>query len=156
MKDELSDKQPQTLEKKLKASGFELIKYRKAELIEKIRSLIIEIVYWSDDKPPITQKYSDYTSQKLGREYHYLSGLFSEVEGVTIEKYFILQRTEHAKELIVYGELTLQSIAKKIHYRNIHHFSNQFKSITGLSPTAFKKLKEKSEEILIKYRGSFQ
>lgn len=146
IKEELTDKQISKLDVQLKVHGFELIKDRKTELIEKIKNLIVELVHWSDSKPQVPIKYSDYISQKLDREYHYLSGLFSEVEGITIEKYFILQRIERAKELIVYGELTFQAIALRLHYRSIHHFSNQFKAITGMSPTTFKELKERKRK----------
>ena len=141
--EELSDKQLLKLETALVNNGFELIKDRKAELIEKIKNLIVELIYWSDDKAPLLINHSDYLSQKLKREYHYLSGLFSEVESITIEKYYINQRVERAKELITYGELPFNVIAHKLKYASIHHFSNQFKSITGMSPTTFSKLKKK-------------
>ena len=146
--EELNDKQLTNLETKLNAFGFELIKDRKAELIEKIKNLIVELVYWSDEKEPMLLKYSDYISQKLNREYHYLSSLFTEVESITIEKYLINQRIERAKELITYNELTFQAIAQKLHYGSIHHFSNQFKTVTGMSPTAFKKMKTQSRKTI--------
>lgn len=148
IKENLNDQQLETLESKLSAFGFELIKDRRAEIVEKIKNLIVELVYWSDDKEPLRIKYSDYISKKLNREYHYLSGLFSEVESITIEKYFINQRIERAKELITYGEMTFQAIAEKLQYKSIHHFSNQFKSVTGMSPSAFKKLKKQSRKTI--------
>lgn len=144
--EELTDKQLLKLEAKLKALGFELIKDRKSELIERIKNLIVELVHYSDNKPEPIINYSEYISKKLNREYHYLSTLFSEAEGISIQKYFILQRIERAKELIAYDEQTLQAIAYRLHYRSIHYFSNQFKSVTGMSPTAFKLLKEKKRK----------
>lgn len=144
--EELTDKQLLKLEAKLKVHGFELIKDRKTELIERIKNLIVELVHWSDNKPEMIINHSEYISKKLNREYHYLSTLFSEEEGISIEKYFIAQRIERARELIGYGDLTLKAIAHRLHYRSIHHFSNQFKGVTGMSPTAFKLLKEKERK----------
>ncbi len=146
IENDLTQKQLSAIENKFSKLGFELIKDHRLEVAEKIKNLIVELVYWSDDQEPINIKYSDYISQNLKLEYHYLSGLFSEVAGITIEKYMINQRIERAKELISYGDLTLQAIALKLNYNSIHHFSNQFKSITGLSPTAFTKLKEKKRK----------
>lgn len=144
--DNLTEKQIQSLEIKFQKLGFELIKDRRIEIAEKIKNIIVELVYWSDEKEPLRTKYSNYISEKLNLEYHYLSNLFSDVAGMTIEKYLINQRIERAKELIAYGEKSFQEIASLLNYGSIHHFSNQFKSITGLSPTLFKKLKDKKRK----------
>lgn len=143
---DLTDEQLSKVENKLRILGFELITDRRIELIEKVKTLIIDSVYWRDDQPEILVNYSEYLSSRLHREYHYLSNLFAEIEGISIKQYLIRQRIERAKELITYGELNFQAIAQRLHYRNIHHFSNQFKRITGMSPTAFKLLKNRKRE----------
>lgn len=143
---QLTGEQLADLETQLKTLGYELVKDHREELVEKIKNLIVEMIYWSDDKPPVLIKYSAYIARKLNRDYHYLSNLFSEAEGITIENYFIGQRIERAKELIAYGELTITAIAHRLGYRSLSNFSNQFKSVTGMSPTAFYLLKEKKRK----------
>lgn len=124
--------------------GFDLITNTKAKTIEKIKTLIIDLVQNKNNE--INTNLSDYLSKKLNIEYHTLSNLFSEVEAVTIEKYFINQRIEKVKELLTYNELTLKEISFQLNYSSAAHLSNQFKKVTGLSPSHFKLLKDKKRK----------
>ncbi len=123
----------------LEEVGFELIDDKKSRIIEKIKSVIIGLVHYSNDEKP-SINYSDYISQKLHRDYNYLSTLFSEIEGITIEKYIINQKIERVKELLVYDELSLSEIAFNMGYSSVAHLSTQFKKVTGLTPGFFRKL----------------
>lgn len=125
----------------LKKSGIELMDDKKSILIEKIKLVIIELVHYSEDPPEIN--FSDYLSQKLHYDYTYLANLFSESQGVTIERFLIAHKIERIKELIVYDELNISEIAWKMGYSSVAHLSNQFRKITGLSPSSFKKVKDK-------------
>lgn len=122
-------------------AGLELLDDKKNILVEKIKSIVVEMVHYSDEQPKVND--SDYISEKLGYEYTYLSNTFSEVKGITIQQYIILHKIERAKELLLYDELSLTEIAYKLHYSSVSHLSNQFKKITGLTPTYFKTLKDK-------------
>ena len=137
----ISPEQRNELNIALKKSGLELMDDKKSMLIEKIKNSIVELVHYSDDQLKVNL--SDYLSEKLNFDYTYLANLFSEVQGTTIEKFFIAHKIEKAKELIVYDELNLTEIADKLHYSSVAHLSNQFKKITGLTPSHFKKLKNK-------------
>ena len=121
--------------------GLELLADKKAIIIEKIKNIIIEMIHYSDELP--VKNFSGYLAEKMNYDYKYLSNLFSEVKGITIEKYIIAHKIEHAKELLVYGELTLTEIAARLHYSSVAHLSNQFKKVTGLTPSFFKKMKDK-------------
>ncbi len=121
--------------------GHELMEDKKSIQIEKIKNVIIEMIHYSDEPPEI--KYSEFLSQKLDNDYTYLSNLFSEVTGVTIQQFIITHKIERVKELIIYNELNLKEIAYKLHYSSVGHLSNQFKKITGLSPIFYKALKKK-------------
>jgi AraC-like DNA-binding protein len=110
-------------------------------LIEKIKNIIIEMVHYSDELPKVT--YSDYISEKMGLDYTYLSKLFSEVRGITIEHFIIAHKIERVKELLLYDELNLTQISYIMNYSSVSHLSKQFKKVTGLTPSFFKKLKEK-------------
>lgn len=123
----------------LESLGFEIIDDRKSRLIEQIKKLIIELVHQQQNE--IRINLSDYLSEKLSHDYNYISNLFSEVEGTTIEKYYIAQKIERVKELLVYDELTLSEIAYQLNYSSVAHLSNQFKKVTGLTPSYFKKFK---------------
>lgn len=125
----------------LHKSGLELMDDKKAVLIEKIKNVIIEMVHYTDELPKTN--FSDYISEKLHYDYTYLANLFSEVQGITIEFFIISHKIERVKELIIYDELNLTEIAWKLHYSSVAHLSNQFKKITGLTPSHFKKLKNK-------------
>ncbi len=132
-----------TLEK-LKTSllqlGFELIDDKKSRIIEQVKNLVIDLVHYKEDAPRI--KHSEYISQHLHYDYSYLSNLFSEVEGITIEQYIISQKIERVKELLVYNELTLSEIAWQMGYSSVAHLSTQFKKVTGLTPSHFKEVKK--------------
>ncbi len=121
--------------------GFELIDDTKSQLIEKIKTRIIEMIHYRKDDD-LKVNYSDYIESKLGKDYHYLSNLFSEVTGVTIEKYIISQKIERVKELLVYDELTLSQIAWELGYSSVAALSAQFKKNTGLTPKHFRQIKE--------------
>lgn len=125
----------------LEENGFELIDDKRSQLIDRIKTLIIEKIHYSEQAFE-TINSSDYISHELGYNYSYLSKLFSSVEGVTIEKYIINQKIEKVKELLVYDELSLSEIAYQLDYSSVQHLSKQFKKVTGLSPSEFKKLKE--------------
>ncbi len=139
--EELSAEQQQELKMALLRSGLELMEDKKSMLIEKIKNIVVEMVHYSDD-PPILN-FSAYLSEKLKYDYNYLSNLFSEVKGTTIEHFIIAHKIERVKELLIYNELTLTEIAAKLHYSNVAHLSNQFKKVTGLTPTFFKGMKNK-------------
>ena len=128
--------------------GFELIDDKKSKIIEQIKAEVIHIV--RQPKAKIKTNFSTYLAQKLGRDYSSLSSLFSEVEGTTIEQYMILQRIERVKELLVYDELTLSQIANQLNYSSVAHLSNQFKKVTGLTPSYFKNLRHKTRKPLDK------
>jgi AraC-like DNA-binding protein len=130
----------------LKKSGIELMDDKKAILIEKIKITIIELVHYSEELLKIN--FSDYLSQKLHYDYTYLANLFSESQGLTIEHFLIVHKIERVKELLVYDELNISEIAWKMGYSSVAHLSNQFRKITGLSPSFFKKLKDKKMKAL--------
>ncbi|MGZ5191281.1 MAG: helix-turn-helix domain-containing protein, partial [Flavisolibacter sp.] len=119
---------------------------KKSILIQKIKGIIIEMVHYSEE--PLTVNFSEYLSQKLNYDYTYLANLFSEVAGITIEKYIITHKIERVKELLVYNESTLTEIAYQMHYSNVSHLSAQFKKVTGLTPSHFKQLKNKRRSML--------
>jgi len=122
-------------------SGLELMNDKKAMLIEQIKKVVIEMIHYSDELPKVN--FSDFLSEKLDYDYTYLANLFSEVQGTTIERFIISHKIERVKELIIYDELNLTEIAWKMHYSSVAHLSNQFKKITGLTPSYFKNLKNK-------------
>jgi AraC-like DNA-binding protein len=124
----------------LLSSGLELMDDKRAVLIEKIINVITQMIHYSEEAPKMN--YSDYISEKLNHDYTYLSNIFSEVKGITIQQFIILHKIEMAKELLFYGELNLTEIAFRLHYSSVAHLSNQFKKITGLSPSHFNQLKE--------------
>ncbi len=137
---ELTDTERQTIGNHLQSFGFELIDDRKSRLIGQIKTAIIELVHHQDSD--LKTNLSDYLGNRLHHDYTYLSNLFSEVEGTTIEKYFIAQKIEKVKELLVYDELTLSEIAFRLNYSSVAHLSNQFKKVTGLTPSYFKNIRE--------------
>jgi AraC-like DNA-binding protein len=126
--------------------GLELLDDKKSILIEKIKSVIIEMIHYSDELPDVN--YSDYISSKLNLDYTYLSNMFSEVKGITIQQFIILHKIEKVKELLLYDELNITEISYKLNYSSVAHLSNQFKKVTGLSPSFFKKLKQKRKNNL--------
>lgn len=139
--EDLSTDQLKQLDFALKKSGLHLMDNKKSVLVEKIKAVIIELVHYSEDQ--IKGNLSEYLSEKLNYDYTYLANLFSEVKGITIEKFYLTHKIEKVKELIVYDELNISEIAYKMHYSSVAHLSNQFKKFTGLTPSHFKKLKKK-------------
>jgi AraC-like DNA-binding protein len=138
--------QREKLKSALLRSGLELMDDKKAILVERIKNVIIEMIHYSDEELKVN--FSDYLSEKLQYDYTYLSGLFSEVHGTTIEQFIILHKIERVKELIIYDELNLSEIAWKLHYSSVQHLSSQFKKVTGLTPSFFKHLKNKKRNSL--------
>lgn len=137
------------LKQELNLVGFELLNDKKSKIIEKVKSLIIDLIQNKNSNLKI--KLSEYLTEELHQDYSTLSNLFSEVEGITIEKYYILQKIEKVKELLVYDELTLSEIAFQLNYSSVAYLSNQFKKVTGLTPSYFKtarNIKRKSLEDL--------
>lgn len=143
---ELSSEGRKQLEDSLTPLGFEVIDDRKSRIIEKIKNVIIELIHHQDNETK--NNLSEVLSNELNHDYNYLSNLFSEVEGTTIEKYFISQKIEKVKELLVYDELTLSEIAFRLNYSSVAYLSNQFKKVTGLTPSHFKKIKENKRKPL--------
>lgn len=127
----------------LRKSGLELMDDKKSILIEKIKNVIVEHVHYSDLDEPLKINFSNHLAKKLNHDYTYLSNLFSEVQGTTIEHFIIIHKIERVKELLVYDKLTLTEIAYKLHYSSVAHLSTQFKKITGLTPSHFKQLRNK-------------
>ena len=139
--EDISDEQRNQLKMSLAEAELELMDDKKAILIEKIKNVITEMVHYSEDLPKIN--YSDFIAEKLNHDYTYLSNIFSEVKGITIQQFIIVHKIERIKELVIYDELNLTEIAFKMNYSSVAHLSNQFKKITGLTPSHFKQLKDK-------------
>ena len=137
----ISDEERQLLKIALQELGFELMDDKRSVLIQKIKNVVIDMVHHSDDIIKI--KFSEFLSGKLNHDYTYLANLFSEVQGTTIANFIIAHKIERIKELIIYDELSIKEIAWKMNYSSVAHLSNQFKKVTGLSPSHFKQLKDK-------------
>ena len=137
--DNIDDRKAEVLQS-LHAMGFDLIDDRKSKTIEKIKTLIVDLVHARQNN--ININLSEYLAQNLSQDYSTLSNLFSEVENTTIEKYYISQKVEKVKELLMYGELSLAEIAFELNYSSAAHLSNQFKKVTGFSPRYFRQLKD--------------
>ncbi|WP_233566071.1 MULTISPECIES: AraC family transcriptional regulator [unclassified Flavobacterium] len=141
LQNDITDSQKEILLKNLQALGFDFIDDKKSKTIEKIKNLIVDLVHHKNNDLKINL--SDYLVENLNQDYSTLSNLFSEIENTTIEKYFISQKIEKVKELLIYNEHSLSEIADMLNYSNVAHLSNQFKKITGFTPTYFKQLKDK-------------
>jgi len=139
--EDITSQQREQLKTNLQKSGLELLDDKKSILIEKIKNVITEMIHHSDDLPILN--YSEFISKKLNYDYTYLSNIFSEVKGITIQQFIIINKIERVKELLLYDELNLTQISYKLHYSSVAHLSNQFKKVTGLSPSFFKQLKQK-------------
>jgi len=139
--EELSQTQKKQLNQLLLSFGFVLIDDKKSRTIEKIKTAIVELVHYSEVQ--LKSNLSDHISQQLNHDYNYLSNLFSEVEGTTIEQYFIAQKIEKVKELLVYDELSLSEISLQMNYSSVSYLSKQFKKVTGFTTTYYKQLKER-------------
>jgi AraC-like DNA-binding protein len=144
--EDLSDEQRSRLNRGLKLAGLELMEDKRSMLVERIKIHIIELLDNQDEQ--IKTNLSDYLSDKLNHNYTYLANLFSEVKGTTIEQFYLNHKIEKVKELLVYDELNLTEIADKLHYSSVSHLSNQFKKMTGLTPSHFKYLRQKRHSIL--------
>ena len=144
--EDILPEQLEQLDIALRKSGLLLMDDKKSILVEKIKTAIIELVHYTEEQ--IKVNLSDYLSEKLNHDYTYLANLFSEVKGITIEKFYLTHKIEKVKELIVYDELNFSEIAYKMHYSSVAHLSNQFKKITGLTPSHFKNLKNKRRSTL--------
>ena len=136
----------------LESNGFELIDDKRVRLIEQIKTLIINSVHRGENEKASSAKYSTMIANEVGYDYRYLSSLFSSIENVTIEKYIIHQKIERVKELLVYNELTLSEIAYRMGYSSVQHLSNQFKKVTGFTPSYFKSIKKNKRIPLDKVR----
>lgn len=146
IREDISAEQLQLLSTALKKTGLELMDDKKSILVEKIKAIIIELVHYTDEQ--IKTNLSDYLTEKLNLNYTYLANLFSEVKGTTIEKFYLAHKIEKVKELLVYDELNLTEIAYKLHYSSVAHLSNQFRKMTGLTPSYFKNMKHKRRNAL--------
>jgi len=144
----ISPERVKQLDVALRKSGLLLMDDKKSILVENIKSAIIELVHYTEDQ--IKVNLSVYLSEKLNYDYTYLANLFSETKGITIEKFYLTHKIEKVKELIVYDELNLTEIAFRMHYSSVAHLSNQFKKFTGLTPSHFKKLKNRKRSTLEK------
>ncbi|MBP2614891.1 helix-turn-helix domain-containing protein [Chryseobacterium jejuense] len=139
--DNISVELRQILKENLLKTGLEVLDDKKSILIEKIKNVVIEMIHYSDELPK--ENFSDYVSEKLGYDYTYLANTFSEVKGMTLQHFIIINKVEKVKELLLYDELNLTEISYKLNYSSVAHLSNQFKKITGLSPSFYKQLKQR-------------
>ena len=139
--EDITSEQREQLKINLKKSGLELMDDKRSVLVESIKNVITEMIHYTDEKPRLN--YSDYISEKLGYNYTYLANVFSEVKGITIQQFIILNKIEKIKELLLYDELSLKEISYRLHYSSVAHLSNQFKKITGLTPTFYKGIANK-------------
>jgi AraC-like DNA-binding protein len=143
---DLTPGQTKLLKENLLKSGLELLDDFRSILIEKIKNVVVEMIHHSEELPKIN--FSSYISKKLGYNYTYLSNLFSEVQGITLQQFIIIHRIEKAKELLLYDELTLTEISYKLQYSSVAHLSGQFRKVTGLTPTFFRNLKKRRRATL--------
>ena len=139
--EDITSEQREQLKINLQKSGLELLDDKRSILIERIKNVIVEMIHYSDEVPKVN--YSDFISEKLGYDYTYLANVFSEVKGITIQQFIILNKIERVKELLLYDELSLTEISYRLHYSSVAHLSNQFKKITGLTPTYYKGIANK-------------
>lgn len=143
---EISESKKQEIDTALQHYGFALIDSRKSQVIEKIKNVIVELVHSQNNK--LKTNLSDFLTSQLPYEYNYISNLFAQVEGTTIEQYYIAQKIERVKELLVYDELTINQIADQLNYSSAAHLSSQFKKVTGLTASHFKQLKDNKRKPL--------
>lgn len=139
--EQITEEQREQLDRNLRRSGLELMDDKKAILVERIKHVVIETIHYADEA--LKMNFSNHLTEKLGYDYTYLSNLFAETTGLTLQQYIIRHKIERVKELMIYDELSLTEIAYRLHYSSVAHLSNQFKSVTGLTPTFFKQLKHK-------------
>lgn len=144
---DITDIQMEQLKDNLSKAGMELLDDSKSQLVDKIKKLISDMIHSSEEQPKVN--YSVYISEKLGYNYNYLTNLFSEVKGITIQQFIIIHKIEKAKELLFYDELSLTEIAHRLHYSSVAHLSSQFKKVTGLSPSFYRHIRDKREGVLV-------
>lgn len=144
--EDITSEQRDQLGVNLKKSGLELLDDQRSILVEGIKNVIIEMIHYSDEVPRVN--YSEFISKKLGYDYTYLSNVFSQVKGITIQQFIIINKIERVKELLLYDELTLTEISYRLHYSSVAHLSNQFKKVTGLTASFYKGIAEKRRENL--------
>ena len=138
--EEITPEQHEQLRANLLRWGLELLDDMKEILVERIKNQIIEMIHYSDDIPKVNN--SEYLSEKLGYDYAYLSNIFSEMKGITLQHFIIMHKVERIKELLLYDELNLSEISYKLHYSSVAHLSNQFKKVTGVTPSFYRQLKQ--------------
>lgn len=151
--EDLSLDQRTLLNTELLKSGLELMDDKRAVLIEKIVTAITEMIHHTDESPKVN--YSDYLSEKIGYDYTYMSNVFSEVKGITIQQFIIINKIERVKEYLIYDELNLTEISYKLHYSSVAHLSNQFKKVTGLTPSEYRKLKDRKRSTIEEIGNSY-
>lgn len=139
--EDITSEQGKQLKINLLKSGLELLDDKRSILVESVKNVIVEMIHYSDEVPKVN--YSDFISEKLGYNYTYLANVFSEVKGITIQQFIIINKIERVKELLLYDELSLTEISYRLHYSSVAHLSNQFKKITGLTPTFYKGIANK-------------
>lgn len=143
--EDISASQREQLRDTLLNYGLELLDDKKSILVEKIKNAITEMIQYSEKEP--VDNYSTYLANKLGYNYMYLSNIFSEVKGITLQQYIIMHKIEKVKELLLYDELNLSEISYRLHYSSVAHLSNQFKKVTGLTPSYYKKMKQRRDNL---------
>lgn len=146
IEEDITKDQRDQLKVNLLNSGLELLDDKQSILIERIKNVVIEMIHYAEELPKVN--YSDYISEKLGYDYTYLSNIFSDAKGITLQQFIIMHRIEKVKELLLYEELNLTEISYKLQYSSVAHLSNQFKKVTGLSPSFYKQLKKKRKDNL--------
>ncbi len=146
IQEEVTLEQLNQLTENLKLSGLEVIDNKKDILVERIKNVIVEMIHYSEELPKTN--YSDFLSEKLNYDYTYMSNIFSEEKGITIQQFIIQHKVEKVKELLLYGELNLTEISYRLHYSSISHLSNQFKKVTGMSPSLYEKMRTKRKSNL--------
>ncbi len=142
----ISDEKREELKAYLLKSGLELLDDKRSILVESVKNVITEMIHYSEEVPKVN--YSDFISEKLGYDYTYLANVFSEVKGITIQQFIIINKIERVKELLLYDQLTLTEIAYRLHYSSVAHLSNQFKKVTGLTATFYKGIAAKRRKNL--------
>ena len=138
LQEDINEMQLEQLRKRLHQSGLEIMDDQHSQLVERIILVLIEMIHYAEDLPE--ENMSDYISKKLDYDYTFLANIFSEVKGITIQKFVIMQKIEKVKEMLLYEDFTLTEIAHKLQYSSVAHLSGQFKKVTGLTPTFFKHL----------------
>lgn len=144
--EDITEEQKETFRLNLLKSGLEVLDEKSSELIEKIKDVITDMIHNQEERPKVN--YSDYIAEKIGLDYNYLSGIFSEVKGTTIQQFIIWHKIERAKEMLLYGDYSLTEIADRLHYSSVAHLSGQFKKVTGLTSSYYKQIKLQRNKIL--------